>query len=137
MGKEDDKKKKDKDKDKDKKDKDKDKDKKDKDKDKDKKDKDKDKDKKDKDKDKDKDKKDKDKKEKKDKGDEEWKLGASKNLDIQISTFEGIANRFKDIDNYILKDATSKEDFIAKVQKSISDLPEATQNVFAAFLNTL
>ena len=126
MGKEDEKKKKD-----DKKDsKDKDKDKKDsKDKDKDKKDKDKDK--KDKKEDKDKDKKD------KSKGDETWKLEASKNLDNQIALFEAIANRFKDIDNYILKDATSKEDFIAKVKKSISDLPEGTQTVFNGFLSSI
>ena len=123
-------------KDKDKKDKDKkDKDKKDKDKkDKDKKDKDK------KDKEKDKDKKDKDKKDKHD--DEtklagEWKMNVSKNLDNLIGAYEKIVNIFKDIDNYILKEARSREEFEEKVRKSIKDLPDATQQIFIAFLDSL
>jgi hypothetical protein len=137
MGKEDDKKKS-KDKDKDKKDKDKkdkdkkDKDKKDKDKDKDKKDKDKDKDKKDKDKDK-----DKEKKEKKEKEPSDWKIPVSSNLDNLIAAYEKIVNKFKDIDNYILKEAASKSDFIEKVKKSIADLPEATQAIYLAFVNNI
>ena len=129
-----------KEKEKDKKDKDKkEKDKKDKDKkDKDKKDKDKeDKDKKDKDK-KDKDKKDKDKKDKdKDMPDQEWKIAISKNLDQLISAYGKIVKIFQDIDNYILKDAKTVEEFKEKVQKAISDLPEASQNVFIAFLDTI
>ena len=143
MGKEDEKKdKKDKDKkDKDKKDKDKsDKDKKDKDKkDKDKSDKDKkDKEKKDKDKDKkDKDKDDKEKKEKKEKESQDWKLDVSAKLDTQISVFQAIANKFKDIDNYILKESASKEDFLEKVKKSIADMDEATQNIFLTFINNI
>jgi len=127
-----------KEKDKDKKDKDKkDKDKKDKDKkDKDKKDKDKkDKDKKDKDK-KDKDKKDKDKKDK-EKEDQDWKLPVSASLDNQITVFQAIANKFKDIDNYILKDAANKEEFIEKVKKSIEKMDEATQNIFLTFINNI
>jgi hypothetical protein len=140
MGKE-----KDKDKDKKDKDKDKDKDKKDKDKkDKDKKDKDKkDKDKKDKEKDKDKDKKDKDKKDKdnKDKekysGSQEWKLTVSKHLDNYTHAYEKITNKFRDIDNYILKDAKSKEDFIEKVEKTVEELPESSQQIFLAFLKNL
>ena len=124
----------------------KDKDKKDKDKkDKDKKDKDKkDKDKKDKEK-KDKDKKDKDKKDKdkKDRDDDEtklageWKMNVSKNLDNLIGAYEKIVNIFKDIDNYILKEAKSREEFEEKVRKSIKDLPDATQQIFIAFLDTL
>lgn len=137
MGKEDEKKPKDKDKkDKDKKDKDKsDKDKKDKDKsDKDKKDKDK-KDDKDKGKDKKDDKdKDKDKKEKKEKESSDWKIPLSASLDNQIAYFQAIANKLKDIDNYILKEAGSKEDFIAKVKKSIEDMDEATKNIFLALI---
>ena len=119
-----------KEKDKDKKDKDKDK----KDKDKDKKDKDKDK------KDKDKDKKVKDK-DKKDKSDdiltESWKLKVSKNLDNLVIAYEMIMNKFKDIDNYILKDATTRADFIDKVKNNIKDLSEPTQQIFLAFLNVL
>ena len=117
----------------------KDKDKKDKDKDKEKKDKDK----KDKDK-KDKDKKDKDKKDKKDKKEEkkgklesEWALEVSKQLDNVIIAYQQIVKKFQDIDNYILRDSESKEDFIEKVRKNIQDLPEASQNVFIAFLDTL
>ena len=132
MGKEKDKDKKDKDK----KDKDKDKEKKDK------KDKDKDKEKKDK-KDKDK-KKDKDSKEKKEKKEEkkgklesEWALEVSKHLDNLIVAYEKIVKKFQDLDNYILPEAESKEDFIEKVKKSISDLPEPSQNVFLAFLDSL
>ncbi len=122
------------------KEKEKDKDKKDKDKkDKDKKDKDKkDKEKKEKDK-KDKEKKDKDKKEKKEKesGDTAWKIKASSDLDSYIISFETITNKFRDIDNYILKEAKSKENFIEKVQELISELPEASQNVFKAFLDSI
>ena len=142
MGKE-----KEKDKDKKDKDKDKDKDKKDKDKkDKDKKDKDKDKDKKDKDK-KDKDKKDKDKdKDKKDKGkkdkdktseSQEWKLSVSKHLDNYTHAYEKITNKFRDLDNYILKDSKSKEDFIEKVKKAVEELPEPSQQIFLTFLKSI
>ena len=127
-----------KEKEKDKKDKDKkDKDKKDKDKkDKDKKDKDKkDKDKKDKDK-KDKDKKDKDKKDK-DMPDQEWKLDVSKKLDDVILAYQKIVNKFKDMDNYILKGAKSMEEFKEKVLKEISELPEIYQNIYIQFLDAL
>ncbi|MFW9987405.1 MAG: hypothetical protein ACFFC3_01995 [Candidatus Odinarchaeota archaeon] len=138
---------KEKEKDKDKKDKDKkDKDKKDKEKEekekKEKKDKEKDKEKeKDKDK-KDKDKKDKDKeKEKKDKDkkqvDQEWKLSISKNLDTLTHAYEKITNKFRDIDNYVLKDANSKEEFIEKVKKYVEDLPDASKQIFIAFLESL
>jgi len=82
--------------------------------------------------------KDKEKKEKKEeKGDESWKLDISQNLDNLIVAYEQIANKFKDIDNYILKDATSREDFIEKVKHSINDLSEASQDVFLAFLNVI
>jgi len=136
MGKEKDK---DKDKkDKDKKDKDKDKEKKEK---KEKEEKEKDKDKKDKNK-KDKDKKDKDKeKEKKDKDkihvDQEWKLSISKNLDALTHAYEKITNKFRDIDNYVLKDAKSKEEFIEKVKKYVEDLPDASKQIFLAFLESI
>jgi len=144
MGKEKDKEDKDK-KDKDKKDKDKkDKDKKDKE-DKDKKDKDKkdkeDKDKKDKDKkDKeDKDKKDKDKKDKdkKDKGDESWKMNISQNLDNIIASYDKITKTFRDIDEYILKKAVSREDFIEKVNKEIAEFPDVHKAIFNAFLESI
>ena len=123
------------DKDKDKKDKDKkdkDKDKKDKDyKDKDKKDKDyKDKDKKDKDK-------DKDKKEKPSDLDEEWKVEISVTLDNLVHAYEKITNMFKDIDNYILPKAMSRDDFVAKVSANIADLPDASKQIFLTFLNAL
>ncbi|MHA1490396.1 MAG: hypothetical protein ACTSRI_12175 [Promethearchaeota archaeon] len=119
------------------KEKEKDKDKKDKDKkDKDKKDKDKkDKDKKDKDK-KDKDKKDKDKK-KKDMGDEAWKLNISSIIDNYIDAYEKITKVFQDIDSYILKGATSKEEFIIKVKESINKLPETNQELFNSFLKAI
>ena len=108
------------------------------------KEKDKDKDKKDKDKDKDKDKKDKDKKdkdkEKKDKDkihvDQEWKLSISKNLDALTHAYEKITNKFRDIDNYVLKDAKSKEEFIEKVKKYVEDLPDASKQIFIAFLES-
>jgi len=107
-----------------------------KEKEKDKKEKDKkDKDKKDKDKE-DKDKKDKDKKDK-DMPDQEWKIAISKNLDQLIGAYGKIVKIFQDIDNYILKDAKTVEEFKEKVQKAISDLPEASQNVFIAFLDTI
>ncbi len=105
-------------------------------KDKDKKDKDKDKDKKDKDK------KDKDKeKEKKDKDkiqvDQEWKLSISKNLDALTHAYEKITNKFRDIDNYVLKDAKSKEEFNEKVKKYVEDLPDASKQIFLAFLESI
>jgi len=137
---------KEKEKDKDKKDKDKkDKDKKDKDnkeKEKEKEKEKKDKKEKEKEKDKDKDKKDKEKKDKdkeKDKvtADQEWKLSISKNLDSIIHAYDKITNKFRDIDNYILKDANSKNEFIEKVKKNIEDLPEASQQIFLTFLNSI
>ncbi|MHA2008317.1 MAG: hypothetical protein ACXABO_11825 [Promethearchaeota archaeon] len=141
MGKEKEKDKKDKEKEKEKKEKkekekEKEKDKKDKDKDQDKDKKDKDKDKKDKDKEKDK--KDKDK-EKKDKipTDQEWKLVVSKNLDSITHAYEKITNKFRDIDNYILKDAKSKEEFLEKVKKAVEDLPESSQQIFLSFLQSI
>jgi len=112
-------------------------------KDKDKKDKDKDKkEKKEKEKEKDKDKKDKDKdKDKKDKDkypvDQEWKLAVSKNLDAITHTYEKITNKFRDIDNYILKDAKSKEEFIEKVKKQVEELPETSQQIFLSFLQSI
>ena len=91
-------------------------------------------------KDKDKEKKDKDK-EKKDKEkyavDQEWKLPISQNLDNLTHAYEKITNKFRDIDNYILKDAKSKEDFIEKVKKTIEDLPETYQQIFLTFLNSI
>ena len=123
--------------------KDNDKDKKDKDKDKHKEKKDKDKEKekeKDKEKEKEKkDKKDKEKEKKKDKisEDQEWKLSVSKNLDSITHMYEKITNKFRDIDNYILKDAKSKEDFIEKVKKTIDGLPESSQQIFLNFLQTI
>ena len=105
-----------------------------KEKDKDKKDKDKDK------KDKDKDKKDKDKKDKdKEKYSEsqEWKLSVSKHLDNYTHAYEKITNKFRDLDNYILKDSKSKDDFIEKVKKTIEELPEPSQQIFVAFLKSI
>ncbi|MFX0009283.1 MAG: hypothetical protein ACFE9R_03120 [Candidatus Hermodarchaeota archaeon] len=131
-----DKKDKDKDKDKEKKEKDKDKDKEKKDKDKEK-DKDKDKEKKEKDKDKEKDKEKKDKEKEKVSVDQEWKLAISKNLDSITHTYEKITNKFRDIDNYILKDAKSKEEFIEKVKKIIEDVPEDSKQIFLNFLQTI
>ena len=127
------------------KDKEKDKDKKDKEKEKkEKKEKEKEKEK-EKDKDKEKDKKDKDKKEKdKDKDkkdkvstDQEWKLSISKDLDSLTHAYEKITNKFRDIDNYILKEAKSKEDFVEKVNKYIEDLPDVSKQIFLTFLQTL
>ena len=130
MGKE-----KDKDKEKDKKDKDKkEKDKKDKNKEKEKEKKDKKE--KDKEKEKEKEKKDKDKKEKVS-VDQEWKLPVSKNLDSIIHAYDNIINKFRDIDNYILKDAKSKEEFTEKVKKHIEDLPEVSQQIFLSFLESI
>jgi len=130
------------------KEKEKDKDKKDKDnkeKEKEKEKEKKDKKEKEKEKDKDKDKKDKEKKdkdkEKKEKDkitpDQEWKLSISKNLDSIIHAYDKITNKFRDIDNYILKDANSKDEFIEKVKKNIEDLPEASQQIFLTFLNSI
>ena len=109
----------------------------------------KDKEKKSKDKDKEKKEKkksEKDKKVKKDKKDEkeekgklesEWALVVSKQLDNIIVAYEKIVKKFQDLDNYILPDSSSKEDFIEKVKKSISDLPEPSQNIFLVFLDSL
>ena len=113
---------------------------KEKDKDKDKeKDKDKDKEKKEKDtdKEKDKEKKDKEKDKYKASADQEWKLAISKNLDSITHTYEKITNKFRDIDNYILTDAKSKEEFIEKVKKTIEDLPEDSKQIFLNFLQTI
>lgn len=123
------------------KEKEKDKDKKDKEKEKDKDKKDKDK----KDKDKDKDKKEKDKKDKeKDKDkkdkisiDQEWKLSISKDLDSLTHAYEKITNKFRDIDNYILKEAKSREDFVEKVNKYVEALPDASKQIFIAFLDSI
>ena len=101
------------------------------------------------------DKKDKEKKEKKDKSDkkekkekkekpdkedmpdQEWKIVISKNLDNIIGAYEQIVNKFKDVDNYILRDAKSREEFIEKLNKMMEGLPEASQNIFTAFLNSV
>jgi len=112
------------------------------------KEKEKDKDKKDKDKDKKKEEeKEKEKKEKKEKEkekdkdkypvDQEWKLAVSKNLDAITHTYEKITNKFRDIDNYILKDAKSKEEFIEKVKKQVEELPETSQQIFLSFLQSI
>ncbi|MFX1407031.1 MAG: hypothetical protein ACFFBW_08755, partial [Promethearchaeota archaeon] len=69
--------------------------------------------------------------------DQEWKLSVSKNLDSITHTYEKITNKFRDIDNYILKDAKSKEDFIEKVKKTIEGLPEVSQQIFLNFLLTI
>ena len=100
------------------------------------KEKEKDKDKKDKDKnkDKDKDKKDKDKDKDKYSGNQEWKLTVSKHLDNYTHAYEKITNKFRDLDNYILKDSKSKDDFIEKVKKTVEELPEPSQQIFMAFL---
>ncbi|MFX1445636.1 MAG: hypothetical protein ACFFHV_19645 [Promethearchaeota archaeon] len=104
------------------------------------------KDKKEKEKSKDKDKKksDKEKKEKKEKKEEkkgrlesEWALEVSKHLDNLIVAYQKIVKKFQDIDNYILPEAASKEEFIEKVKNSITDLPEPSQNVFLTFLAAL
>lgn len=83
-----------------------------------------------------KDKKDK-KEEKKGKLESEWALEVSIHLDNLIVAYEKIVKKFQDLDNYILPDSSSKEDFIEKVKKSISDLPEPSQNVFLTFLDNL
>ena len=100
------------------------------------KDKDKDKDKRDKDKDKkDKDKKDKDKE--KYSESQEWKLSVSKHLDNYTHAYEKITNKFRDLDDYILKDSKSKDDFVEKVKKTIEELPEPSQQIFVAFLKSI
>ncbi len=112
------------------------------------------KDKKDKEKDKEKEKKekkdkDKEKKEKKDKDkkkdkekykdmpDQEWKIPISKDLDNIVKVYEKIVNLFKDIDNYMLRDAKTLDEFIEKIQKNIEDLPEASQQIFINYINSL
>jgi len=87
-------------------------------------------------------KKDKDKKHKKEdkekvKLESEWALEVSKQLDNIILAYQQIVKKFQDIDNYILRDSASKEDFIEKVRENIEDLPEASKNVFIAFLDNL
>lgn len=69
--------------------------------------------------------------------DNEWKLKVSKHLDNLIIVYEKIVNTFKDIDNYILKDAKTREEFETKVKNSIEDLPESTREVFTTFLEAL
>ena len=69
--------------------------------------------------------------------DESWKLDIKRNLENLIVAYEQIANKFKDIDNYILTDATSREDFILKVKQGIKDMSEASQEVFLAFLDAI
>ena len=88
---------------------------------------------------KDKDKKDKDKDKDKDKSSEsqEWKLSVSKHLDNYTHAYEKITNKFRDIDNYVLKDSKSKDDFIEKVKKTIEELPEPSQQIFLAFLKSI
>ena len=81
----------------------------------------------------------KDDKDKKDKYpvDQEWKLAVSKNLDAITHAYEKITNKFRDIDNYILKDAKSKEEFIEKVKKQVEELPETSQQIFLSFLQSI
>ena len=87
----------------------------------------------------------KDKKEKEEKykekkeelGDDSWKLDISRNLENLIVAYEQIANKFKDIDSYILTNTTSREDIIEKVKQSIKDMSEASQEVFIAFLDVI
>ena len=68
---------------------------------------------------------------------QEWKLSISKSLDSYTHAYEKVTNKFKDIDNYILKDAKSKEEFIEKVKKTIEDLPEVSQQIFLTFLKSI
>ena len=51
--------------------------------------------------------------------------------------YEKITNKLRDVDNYILKDAKSKEDFIEKVKKQVEDLPETSQQIFLSFLQSI
>jgi hypothetical protein len=69
--------------------------------------------------------------------DNDWKLKVSKHLDNLIIVYEKIVNTFKDIDNYILKDASTREEFETKVRNAIEDLPESTKEVFTTFLEAL
>jgi hypothetical protein len=69
--------------------------------------------------------------------DNDWKLKVSKHLDNLIIVYEKIVNTFKDIDNYILKDASTREEFETKVRNTIEDLPESTKEVFTTFLEAL
>ena len=64
-------------------------------------------------------------------------LSISKNLDTLTHAYEKITNKFRDIDNYVLKDAKSKEEFIEKVKKYVEDLPDASKQVFLAFLESI
>ncbi|MBA7641945.1 hypothetical protein ES703_49631 [subsurface metagenome] len=54
-----------------------------------------------------------------------------------LHTYEKITNKFKDIDNYILKDAKSKKEFIEKAEKTIEDLPETSQQIILTFLKSI
>ena len=58
-------------------------------------------------------------------------------MDNYTHAYEKITNKFRDIDNYILKGADSKDDFINKVKKTIEDLPESSQIVFQNFISSL
>lgn len=69
--------------------------------------------------------------------DQSWKLSISRNLDNLIVAYEQIVNKFKDLDNYILKDAISKSDFVEKAKQSIKDMSEASQHIFIAFLDAI
>ncbi|MFW9950824.1 MAG: hypothetical protein ACFFKA_11960 [Candidatus Thorarchaeota archaeon] len=64
-------------------------------------------------------------------------MSISKNLDSITHKYENIANKFRDIDNYILKGAKSKEEFIEKVKKTIEDLPEDSQQIFLSFMQSI
>ena len=70
-------------------------------------------------------------------GNQEWKLVVSTNLDALTHTYEKITNKFRDIDNYILKDAKSKDEFIEKVKKQVEELPETSQQIFLSFLQSI
>ena len=77
------------------------------------------------------------KEEKKGKLESEWALEVSNHLNNLIGAYQKIVKKFQDIDDYILRESDSKEDFIERVKKNISNLPEPSQNIFLAFLDNL
>ena len=68
---------------------------------------------------------------------EDWKQFVSTTLDNYIQKYETILHTFQNFKQFLLKKASSKEDFINIAKNDISDLPEAAKKVFQSFLDTI
>lgn len=69
--------------------------------------------------------------------DAEWKETVGDNLENLVLIYQRISEMFQAISDEILPQIETKEQFEESVKEFVSDLPQATQKVFTAFLENL